>query len=414
MIRWSLFAAVLSGAGLPIYIYAPKIYADTYGVSLTALGLVLVALRALDVVQDPFLGWLSERLGRRRGAASLVASLLMAAAMVALLAVVPPASPLLWFAVTLAALFSAFSFLSIAFYAAGVRFAEGAGGHLRLAAWRESGALVGVCLAAAAPALLEGAGLSIALYAYGFAAAALLAALAMRGAWDAAPSEPMPMQAILADRPARALLLLALVNAAPVAVSSTLFLFFVESRLEAPGWEGALLILFFLSAAAAAPLWGRAAARFGTRPALLVAMTLAILSFGWAALLGPGDVIPFAVVCLISGAATGADLTLVPALFAARMACVAPNGGQGFGLWALVSKATLAIAAGTLLPALGALGFVSGEPATENAALALSLLYAALPCALKVLAILLLLRLPGEAVEAGRASYGADRAVETV
>ena len=410
MLRWSAFAAVLSGAGLPIYIYAPKLYADAYGVSLTALGLVLVGLRALDVVQDPLLGWLAERLGRARGTVAAIAAALMAAAMIGLLAVPPPGAPLAWFALTLAALFTAYSFLSIAFYAAGVAFAQGCGGHLRLAAWRESGALVGVCLAAAAPALLAAAGLPVALYAYAFAAAALLAAWAMSGAWDAgALSEPVPVGAILADRPARALLLLALVNAAPVAVSSTLFLFFVESRLAAPGWEGALLILFFLSAAAAAPLWSRAAARVGPRRALLAAMALATFSFGWAFLLGPGDAAAFAVICVASGAATGADLTLVPALFAARMARVAPNGGQGFGLWALVSKATLAVSAAALLPALDAAGFVSGEPATGSAARALSALYAALPCALKLIAIGLVLRLPEGAVS-GADPEGAQHA----
>ena len=55
------FAAILSGAGLPIYIYAPKYYADTFGVSLTALGTLLFALRLIDVVQDPVLGWISDR-----------------------------------------------------------------------------------------------------------------------------------------------------------------------------------------------------------------------------------------------------------------------------------------------------------------------------------------------------------------
>jgi len=47
---YSLFAAIISAAGLPIYIYAPKYYADTYGVSLTALGTLLFVLRFVDVV----------------------------------------------------------------------------------------------------------------------------------------------------------------------------------------------------------------------------------------------------------------------------------------------------------------------------------------------------------------------------
>jgi hypothetical protein len=82
----------------------------------------------------------------------------MALAMVGLFAVVPPIAPLLWFALTLIVLFSAFSFLTIAFYAEGR--AQGrahwARGHLRLAGWREGGALLGVSLAAVAPVALAG------------------------------------------------------------------------------------------------------------------------------------------------------------------------------------------------------------------------------------------------------------------
>jgi hypothetical protein len=54
------FAAMLAAAGLPIYIHAPKFYVDEYGVSLAALGVALFALRLIDVVQDPALGWLAD------------------------------------------------------------------------------------------------------------------------------------------------------------------------------------------------------------------------------------------------------------------------------------------------------------------------------------------------------------------
>ena len=148
------------------------------------------------------------------------------------------------------------------------------------------------------------------------------------------------------------MLLIALFNAAPVAVTSTLFLFYVESVLRAPGWAGALLLLFFLSAAVAAPLWGKLAERFSPKPVLLSAMGLAILVFAGTLLLGAGDVAWFVLVCIASGAVLGADLTLLPAMFSARMAVVAPQAAEGFGLWSLVSKFALAFAAITLLPTL--------------------------------------------------------------
>lgn len=388
---YAVFAALLSAAGLPIYIHAPKFFVDEYGVSLGALGTVLFLLRLLDVLQDPLLGKLAAATVRQRARAVAVGVLVLCTGMIGLFAIDPPIAPVLWFAVTLTLVFSAFSFLTISFYAQGV--AKGSamrsGGHLQIARWRETGALAGVCVASIAPVAL-GAWMSAPFtgFAIGFALLGLLSLLLMRSEWstEAAP-EDLGVKVVLQDGPARKLLLIALVNAAPVAVSSTLFLFFVESRLGAPGQEGLLLLLFFASAAAAAPLWGSLALRYGTKPALLVAMVLAVLSFGFALFLGEGDVLAFAVICIATGAAMGADLTLLPAAFAARMARISPGAAQGFGLWAFVSKLSLAFAAVVLLQG----GFTSGPDNSERALWLLSLFYAGVPCALKLLAIALLM-----------------------
>ena len=392
---FSLFAAVLSGAGLPIYIYAPKYYADTYGVSLTALGAVLFGLRLFDVVQDPVLGWVSERLTRFKQLAITLTAVVLALAMIGLFAVAPPIAPIWWFGLTITGLFTAFSFLTINFYAQGISKAgNAAGGHVRLAAWRESGALLGVCIAAVIPTVLIGVVASpFAVFAIGFAVVTLLAAYFMWPEWKGrAAQEPSQIRDILADPIARRLLVLALVNATPLAVSSTLFLFYVESRLGAPGWEGALLVLFFLAAALSSPAWSALARRFGEKRVLLAAMTLAVASFGYTLTLSTGDVIPFAIICVLSGATIGADLTLMPAMFAKRMAAISPTGGQGFGLWSLVNKFTLAFAAVVLLPLLERSGFTAGATDLPDTALTtLTVLYALVPSLLKLLAIGLLI-----------------------
>ena len=398
---YAVFAAMLATAGLPIYIHAPKFYLDEYGVSLASLGAVLFGLRLFDVVQDPVLGWLSERARAQRALAVAIAATVLAVSMFGLFAVAPPISPLLWFALTLTGLFTAFSFLTICFYAQGVATAsqmEGKG-HVRLATWRETGGLLGVSIAAVAPTVLASfSGSPFALFAAGFAGLVILALYAMRREWlwrsePATAAEP-GVRPVLQDGVARRLLLIALINATPVAVTSTLFLFFVESRLAAPGWEGPLLLLFFLSAAISAPFWGKMAARYGAKKVLIAGMVLAIASFAGAAFLGAGDAPLFAAICIASGAALGADMTLLPAIFARRMAVVAPNAGQAFGLWSFVSKFTLAFAAVTLLPLLDAAGFQAGPGNSETALLTLTLLYAAVPCFLKFLAIGLLAATP--------------------
>ena len=392
---YSVFAAVLSGAGLPIYIYAPKYYADTFGVSLAALGAMLFAMRLFDMIQDPILGWISERLTTSKKLVITLTAVVMALSMIGLFAVAPPIDPLWWFGITITGLFTAFSFLTINFYAQGVSKAgNGPQGHVRLAAWRESGALLGVCVAAVIPTVLIGVVASpFAAFAYGFAALTLIAAFFMWPEWkDRVSQEPSQIGEIIRDNTARRLLILALVNATPLAVSSTLFLFYVESKLGAPGWEGPLLVLFFLAAAISSPLWSALAQRFGPKPVLIAAMILAVASFAYTLTLSPGDVIPFAIICVLSGATIGADLTLLPAMFAKRMAAISPNGGQGFGLWNLVNKFTLAFAAVVLLPLLERSGFTAGATDLPAEAITmLTVLYALVPSLLKLLAIGLLI-----------------------
>ena len=395
---FALFGGFLAAAGLPIYIFAPTFYAENYGVGLTAIAAVLFWLRLLDAVQDPLFGWISERLGRERGFWIGFAGFILVGAMILLFAIPPRTAPLLWFALSMTGLFSAFSFLTINFYAQGITAAASLPGeHMEVAAWRETGALIGVCLAAVAPGLLvlwtQAPMLSFAL---GFAAIGLLSLWVMRRQW-VGPTQRVPsnFKLIWQDLPARRLLVLAFVNALPVAVSSSLFLFFVTHRLQATAWAGALLLVFFLSAAASAPIWAALARRYGTRRALLGSMSLAIAIFAVVGFLGTGDVGLFALVCVISGASIGADLTLMPAAFAQRLAVIAPNGAQGFGLWSLMNKLTLALAAIALFPLLEMAGFdATASNQTGQALFTLTFLYAACPLFLKLVAILLLIKTP--------------------
>ena len=398
---YSLFGALLAMAGLPIYIHAPFFYVEQYAVSLATLGTVLFVLRGFDFLQDPALGWLAARLNAMRGQAVAITVVLMAGAMAMLFAIPPAFVPILWFAIALTILFSCYSFLTICFYATGTARGDalGHGGHVYLAGWRETGALLGVCIAAAAPVALETVMPAPFLgFVLGFVLVAILAAIAMRHEWPRFQRPPdlggLSLRDVFADATTRRLLVIALVNATPVAITSTLFLFYAESVLQAEGWEGPLLILLFLSAAASAPLWARAAKRWGAKTALLAGMGIAALSFVFVLTLGPGDLVPFALICIVSGAGIGADLTLLPAIFSRRMAELSPDAAKGFGLWAFVTKATLALSALIVFPTLEFAGFEAGTQNSATALSALVLLYAAVPSILKLAAIALLALTP--------------------
>jgi Na+/melibiose symporter-like transporter len=132
-------------------------------------------------------------------------------------------------------------------------------------------------------------------------------------------------------------------------------------------------------------------ARFGKVRTWQAAMVGAVVAFVWAAMLGPGDIMAFAIICILSGLAFGADLALPPSLLADVIGRQGRMQGTGayFGLWTLATKLNLALAAGIALPLLGALDYAPGsrEPAALSA---LAFVYAGVPSALKIGAVVAL------------------------
>ncbi|MEO8755324.1 MAG: MFS transporter, partial [Casimicrobiaceae bacterium] len=265
----------------------------------------------------------------------------------------------------------------------------------RITAVRESLALVGVVIASVAPALLggdggENAGLprfawAFAVFSLGCAAVTLFAAPAAPRAIPQRAPVFADLVAPLKDPHFRRLLTVFMLNGIASAIPATLVLFFISDVLRAEARQGMFLALYFIAGAAGMPLWVKLSARFGKVRAWHVAMLAAVVAFVWAARLGSGDVVAFAVICAVSGLTLGADLALPPSLLADvigrhdRMQAT----GAYFGLWTLATKLNLALAAGIALPLLGLLGYAPGS-SDSSALTALALVYAGVPSVLKI------------------------------
>ncbi len=198
---------------------------------------------------------------------------------------------------------------------------------------------------------------------------------------------------MLADRRFVALLAVFALNGIASAIPATLLLFFIEDVLQARDWEPLFLVGYFLAGALAMPMWAWLAARLGKPGAWAIGMLAAIAAFGWAAALGSGDRVPFLIVCLTSGVALGADLALPPSMLADTIAArgAGQRAGRYFGVWTMVTKANLALAAGLALPMVGAFGYRAADPGSNLAALTNA--YAVVPCVLKLLALAMLMML---------------------
>lgn len=392
-LAYGVLGLPLAFAALPIYVHVPRYYAETAGLELALLGGILLGARLLDAFVDPCLGWLADRLARPRMLA--LALLPFALGFVALLN--PPgghAGP--WLLGTLALTYLGFSAATVAYQAWGADIGADSPTRTRLTAAREGFGLLGVVLAAALPGLLA-AGLNDGIARLSWILPPLLLLAAGITFSRIGPGRPQPasgerlrdsLQGALADPAFRRLLWVFIANGIAAALPATLFLFFVADVLAGEPASGPLLALYFVAGAASVPLWVKLAARYGRVRAWGMAMLLAIFAFAGASLLGPGDLRPFALICLASGLALGADLTL-PAAIAADLGERLGRAGACFGIWNFVAKLNLALAAGLALPLLGLLGY---RPGGAQGLASLTFAYALLPLGFKLMAAGLLWR----------------------
>lgn len=402
LLAYGCFSLPLAMAALPIFVYVPKFYSDRVGLSLGLIGAVLLGVRSLDAVSDPLFGWWVDRGLGRAGSARwggyargvVVALPLLLFGYPALFN--PPHAATLgafggaaWLALALIVVYAGFSLATIAYYSWGAALGQDPPERARVTGWREGAGLIGVLLAAAVP--VDGLSLTFCLVL--LVTAAILVARAPRYR-VLAPPHPVALRSLftlpLSNQPFRRLLLTFFANGTASAIPATLFLFYVQDVLAESARYPVFLGVYFLSGALSMPLWMKLARSWGLAPTWLLSMAASVASFVWAGFLGPHQIIPYTTICVISGMALGADLALPPALLAGVIDGAGHRGareGAYFGLWTLATKLNLALASGIALPLLGLLGYHPGHGAGALDHLSpLALVYAVVPCFLKLIA----------------------------
>jgi glycoside/pentoside/hexuronide:cation symporter, GPH family len=402
LLQYALLSIPLAFAGLPIYVHVPHYYATHYGVSLTSLSAALLLIRFVDAFQDPFIGIISERLAHHKRQIIALSAALLVISFIGLFNVplIAQGCAVYWMSLMLLLVYTSFSTIMINYYSASMQLGHSEAEQTRISSYREAFMLFGVMLAAIIPQLLTnhyGEEKGYSYFAYSFLPLCVICCgIAVRTIPQQTTrimsslnmNEP---KALLKDGYIRSLLWLFFINSIPTAITSTLFLFFVEDVLHADAEAGQMLMLYFLCAAVSVVMWNKLAQRYDIYNVLMLAMLLGILSFIGAFWLSAGDSIAFYGICALSGIALGGDMVILPALYAnaldkASTTYNTPLGNIGFSVWNFLSKLNLSLAAGIALPVL-AWAEYQPQITTSNIA-ALSFAYALIPCAFKIIAIL--------------------------
>ncbi|WP_410474707.1 MFS transporter [Guyparkeria sp. TX1] len=388
--------------GIPLYVYLPPFYANELGLGLAAVGTALMLTRLWDVITDPVVGYLSDRIpGRHRR------KWLMGAGMPLLIAslwfLLRPGDDVgLWYLYLWGlAAFLGWTMIQLPYTSLGAEADPTPHGRTRLAAGREGLALVGTVLAAALPILLGSEAPADVLAAVFWLMAILLpAGFLLMAATTPEPAVHRPLvdwrhgwPLLKHNRRLRGLLGGYFLNNLANGIPAALFLMFVADRLGAQDRLGWLLLLYFGAGIAALPVWTAVARRIGKRRAWGASILLAAISFSFAPWLGSGDVVWFALICAVSGLSLGADMAL-PASIQADIAGIDSDDGGGdraglfFGLLGLATKLALAVAVGVGYGVLALAGFEAGDSDTT----ALAVTYGALPVIFKLAAAWLVFR----------------------
>jgi Na+/melibiose symporter-like transporter len=408
ILLYGLPAMPLAVMGVPMYIFLPGFYGETLG--LAAVGIALLLARLWDVITDPLIGSLGDRLdtrwGRRRPliAAGMPLLLLSAWALFR-----PPADVDLTYLLGWGlAAYLGWTLMALPYTAWAAELSSDYDRRASLTASREGFMLAGTLLAIAWPTLI-GAGRADAQTLAGLAwlLVVTLPPIVLLTLWQVPEvrlnSHPVGWRAgwllLRRNKPFLRLLLAYVMNGLANGLPASLFTLFVAHVLIAEAWTGPLLLVYFLTGIAALPGWLWLSRRIGKHRAWAMSMLWTSLVFLAVPFLGPGDTWAFLMVCLLSGIGVAVDMAL-PAAIQADLVDLDTAGGGGrrtglyFGIWNMATKLSLALAVGIAFPLLEILGFDATNIDDRSGTFALALFYGALPIAFKLAATALMWNFP--------------------
>jgi Na+/melibiose symporter-like transporter len=401
LFQYSILALPLAFAGLPLYIHAPDFYVRDLGLNIGLIGIILLAIRLFDAVQDPLIGYISDKHASGRFEIIAAGAVMLAGGMAALFYGPQFGFPVyVWFTLSMVLATTGFSIVTINLNMIGGFWHDNPDQRRRISAWREAFTLTGLLIASVLPAALQilipaEDAFRVLFWVFGvvmvagFVMFTRFMARLSRGhkIIKAVTKKGLSFRPIITG-PDRHFFGVYFLTHLAAAIPGVLVLFFIRDYLGAGHLSGLFLCLYFIAGAALMTVWVKLANIIGSERAWLVSMLLAVATFSWAFFLHPGDIIFYGIICVLSGLALGADLALPPAILADRITRqnTEDEATQYYALMAFISKTAIAIASGFSLFILDQLGFIAGAKNPPEVMQGLITLYALVPCLIKLIA----------------------------
>ena len=421
--NWTLAALAapclpLAGLGLPLVVYLPEYYASELGLSLTAVGTAFMAVRFLDMAFDPYIGGVMDRTRSRFGRFKLWfaigAPILMLASYMLFMA--KPGVDTLYLWIWLLVVYAGVSIASLSQLAWAAVLSPQYDQRSRIYAWWQAGNVVGMILVLTLPALLpalfpalKAQAHVIGVQAMGWFIVILMPLTVGLALWKVPEPEVKSENKhsgireylALFKRPTVVRILFAdlLIGTGPAITGALFFFFFERVKGFDKSQASLLLLVYFIGGLVGAPLWTWLSHKISKHKALAVSgfvyagMTMCSLA------IPQGSMPVAALLMFLIGVPYAAGAFLLRAMMAdigdeERLASGVDRTGLLYAILAGTVKIGSAAAVGVTFPLLQVLGFDPTGKGVDAGLGSLSILFAAVPAAMAILASLLVWRFP--------------------
>ncbi|MGL6187574.1 MAG: MFS transporter [Holosporales bacterium] len=408
ILGYALLAPSIAFAELPLYLYLPKYYHLVFGLNLWTIGAILLVIRGLDALKDPFLGLGVDALRKKKITHRHIIALSIIPFIISYYLLFQPLKAIdIVVSLSLALFFVHFfdSLITITYLSLGAAITDEYHERTRITAYREGIKVIGVILASLLPVLFFQGEVDPHKMVYSFQVTTfVLSVLMIVGGYlfyqwspspliiQSIPSTSLSLREVLKgaikDKPFRSLIFIYGVNSLASGIAATLFFFFIDHILKGTSDTFIFLLIYFVAAFLGMGVWTKLAQIRSKRLSWLVGMVLSIIVYSYAFWLKEGDLIPYGFICLLSGLCLGADVAIPPAIFADVIDHIDPwkkSHSGYFGIWNVTTKLAIAFAAAIPLTLLDYFGF-SQNPKSVFGLKMLSISYALIPCYFKILA----------------------------
>ncbi len=400
ILKYSFIVFPLAFAGIPIYLHAPDYYSTNLGIKIEIIGFALLLLRLIDAFLDPLIGYYSDKFYYFRDKFIYIGSMNL---ILGFWMIFHPIDEniLLWFCLGVFICTFGFSLVIINIQAFGGLWNISSKKIVVVMTTREGIGLIGLLVASVTPPFLfmyygdkNFHILSIILITI------MLVSLIQFYFWykNAEINKPkvagdsIKYRKVFQNKRLKIFYLSYFLSSFAASIPATMIIFYVRDYLMAEKFLGLFLLIYFLSGALSMPLWKYFSRKYSTIHSWFFSMIFAFFSFIWAFFLEPNQIIGFFIICLMSGIAVGANLALPSAIIAEFITSNKYHdyASSYYSITNFLSKFSLAIASGFVLPILGFLGY---EPGTIRNDYLLPLIYALFPCIILVISAFLLSKL---------------------